>query len=80
MVLSVRFVATAAPRLAALALSDPTKRPRVAKSTPPEVDSPREVLAAAIGSGRLVVRSAEQPANTWDGRILLAHDAEIAVK
>ena len=48
--------------------------------TQPDVNSPREVLAAAIGSGRLVARSAEQPAHTWDGRILLAHDAEIAVK
>ncbi len=48
--------------------------------TRPDVNSPRDFLAAAIGSGRLVARSAEQPANTWDGRILLAHDAEIAVK
>jgi hypothetical protein len=48
--------------------------------TQPDVDSPREVLAAAIGSGRVVARSVKQPADTWDGRILLAYDAEIAAK
>jgi membrane protein DedA with SNARE-associated domain/membrane-associated phospholipid phosphatase len=46
----------------------------------PDADSPRQFLAAAFGSGRLVARSVEQSTNTWDGKILLAHDAEIAVK
>jgi hypothetical protein len=46
----------------------------------PDADSPRQFLAAVLGSGRLVARSVEQSANTWDGKILLAHDAEIAVK
>jgi LssY C-terminus len=46
----------------------------------PDVGSPQEVLTAAIGSGRLVTRGVKRPANTGDGQILLAHDAEIAVE
>ena len=48
--------------------------------TAPDVNSPRQFLAPTFASGRLVARSVEQPANTWDGTILLAHDAEVAVK
>jgi hypothetical protein len=49
-------------------------------STDPDVDSPREALAADIGSGRVVARSVKHPANAWDGNILLIHDAEVEVK
>jgi hypothetical protein len=45
-----------------------------------DVNLPREALAADIGSGRVVARSVKQPANTWDGNILLAHDTDIQVK
>jgi hypothetical protein len=49
-------------------------------SADPDANSPREALAADIGSGHLVARTVKQAATTWDGNILLGHDAEIEVK
>jgi membrane protein DedA with SNARE-associated domain/membrane-associated phospholipid phosphatase len=49
-------------------------------SADPDADPPREALAADLGSGRVVARSVKHPADTWDGNILLIHDAEIEVK
>jgi hypothetical protein len=49
-------------------------------SADPDADPPREALAADLGSGRVVARSVKHPADTWDGNILLIHDAKIEVK
>ena len=48
--------------------------------TDPNMDAPRDVLAAHLSSKRFVARSAKLPENTWDGRIVLAYDAGVAVK
>jgi membrane protein DedA with SNARE-associated domain/membrane-associated phospholipid phosphatase len=49
-------------------------------SADPDANSPREALAADIDSEHLVARRVKQPATTWDGNILLIHDAEVEVK
>jgi undecaprenyl-diphosphatase len=42
--------------------------------TQPDVNTPREVLAAALGGGRLVTRAGGIAEAGWDGRVLLASE------
>lgn len=42
----------------------------------PDADGPRASLAQAVGDGRLVQRSAQEFEGKWDGRVLLAREAE----
>ncbi|WP_352779727.1 LssY C-terminal domain-containing protein [Mesorhizobium sp. M0571] len=43
-------------------------------STQPDVNAPRQVLAGAVGGGRLVLRTMGMAGAEWDGRVLLARE------
>ena len=44
-------------------------------STQPDMNTPRNALAAALDGGRLVSRSGGTAEADWDGRVLLARES-----
>lgn len=43
----------------------------------PDANTPRNLLAASLDTGRLVTRPDHSSPPVWDGRVLLAHDGSI---